>query len=136
MRLLLAEDERVLAEQIKATLSSEGHVVDVSHDGEDAAQFGGGVAGLDELQDLLGELVQEVVELLGRHLPEVGGHVGEEALGPGVPFILAAEVADEFGDDLGVGIGSHLSLKLQVGLWTQQVMGITRLTSLQLSTRD
>ena len=48
MRLLLAEDERVLAEQIKATLSSEGHVVDVSHDGEDAA-----VMGMNEPYDLV-----------------------------------------------------------------------------------
>ena len=40
MRLLLAEDEKVLAEQIKAVLVSEGHVVDVSYDGEDAAFMG------------------------------------------------------------------------------------------------
>ena len=37
MRILIAEDETVLCEQIRRVLTSEGHVVDVVHDGEEAA---------------------------------------------------------------------------------------------------
>jgi len=40
MRILLAEDERVLAEQIKNVLTMEGHVVDVVHDGVEAQFLG------------------------------------------------------------------------------------------------
>jgi len=40
MRLLLAEDEMVLSDQIKRVLSMEGHVVDLAHDGEDAMHLG------------------------------------------------------------------------------------------------
>jgi two-component system OmpR family response regulator len=40
MRILLAEDEVVLCEQIKRVLSSEGHVVDSVHDGGEAAFMG------------------------------------------------------------------------------------------------
>lgn len=40
MRLLLAEDEMVLSDQIKRVLSMEGHVVDIAHDGEDAMHLG------------------------------------------------------------------------------------------------
>lgn len=37
MRILLAEDEIVLCDQIKRALGAEGQVVDVIHDGEEAA---------------------------------------------------------------------------------------------------
>ena len=40
MRLLLAEDETVLSDQIKRVLSSEGHVIDVAGDGEEAMFLG------------------------------------------------------------------------------------------------
>jgi len=40
MRILIAEDEIVLCEQIKRVLTSEGHAVDVVHDGEEAAFLG------------------------------------------------------------------------------------------------
>ena len=40
MRLLLAEDEVVLSDQIKRVLSSEGHVIDVAHDGNEAMFLG------------------------------------------------------------------------------------------------
>ncbi len=40
MRLLLAEDELVLSDQIKRVLATEGHVVDVAHDGEEAQFLG------------------------------------------------------------------------------------------------
>lgn len=40
MRILLAEDELVLAEQIKSVLSSEGRVVDVVNDGDEALFLG------------------------------------------------------------------------------------------------
>ncbi|MFQ1701509.1 response regulator transcription factor [Loktanella agnita] len=40
MRILLAEDEHVLAEQIKAVLTGEGRVVDLAHDGIDAQFLG------------------------------------------------------------------------------------------------
>ena len=40
MRLLLAEDEMVLSDQIKRVLSTEGHVVDVAHDGDEAMFMG------------------------------------------------------------------------------------------------
>lgn len=40
MRILIAEDEIVLCEQIKRVLSSEGRVVDSVHDGEEAAFMG------------------------------------------------------------------------------------------------
>lgn len=40
MRILLAEDEHVLAQQIKSVLSSEGRVVDVAHDGAEAQFLG------------------------------------------------------------------------------------------------
>lgn len=40
MRLLLAEDETVLADQVKRLLSNEGHVVDVASDGEEAQFLG------------------------------------------------------------------------------------------------
>lgn len=40
MRLLLAEDEIVLADQIKRVLTAEGHVVDVAHDGDEALYLG------------------------------------------------------------------------------------------------
>lgn len=36
MRILIAEDEIVLCQQIKGVLTSEGHSVDVVHDGEEA----------------------------------------------------------------------------------------------------
>ncbi|MGB5559238.1 MAG: response regulator transcription factor [Paracoccaceae bacterium] len=40
MRILIAEDEPILCEQIKRVLTSEGQVVDVAHDGEEAAFLG------------------------------------------------------------------------------------------------
>ncbi len=40
MRILLAEDETVLCDQIKKVLTSEGRVVDLAHDGEEAAFLG------------------------------------------------------------------------------------------------
>ena len=40
MRILIAEDETVLCDQIKRVLTSEGRVVDVVHDGEEAAFLG------------------------------------------------------------------------------------------------
>ena len=40
MRILLAEDEHMLASQIKSVLSSEGRVVDVAHDGAEAQFLG------------------------------------------------------------------------------------------------
>jgi len=40
MRILIAEDEAVLSDQIKRVLTSEGYVVDVEHDGEEAAFMG------------------------------------------------------------------------------------------------
>lgn len=40
MRILVAEDETVLAEQLKLALSAEGHAVDLVHDGEEAKFLG------------------------------------------------------------------------------------------------
>ena len=40
MRILIAEDEIVLCDQIKRVLISEGRVVDLAHDGEEAAFLG------------------------------------------------------------------------------------------------
>jgi two-component system OmpR family response regulator len=40
MRILLAEDEVVLCDQIKKLLSAEGRIVDVAHDGEEACFLG------------------------------------------------------------------------------------------------
>jgi two-component system OmpR family response regulator len=40
MRILLAEDEPVLCDQIKKLLSAEGRIVDVAHDGEEACFLG------------------------------------------------------------------------------------------------
>lgn len=40
MRILIAEDETVLCEQIRRVLTSEGHAVDVVHDGEEAVFLG------------------------------------------------------------------------------------------------
>ncbi|WP_342077202.1 response regulator transcription factor [Yoonia sp. SS1-5] len=40
MRILLAEDEHILAQQIKSVLSSEGRVVDVAADGAEAQFLG------------------------------------------------------------------------------------------------
>ncbi len=40
MRILLAEDEAVLSDQIKRLLTAEGRVVDVVHDGEEACFLG------------------------------------------------------------------------------------------------
>lgn len=40
MRILLAEDETVLSDQIRRVLTAEGRAVDVTHDGEEAAFLG------------------------------------------------------------------------------------------------
>lgn len=40
MRILLAEDEKVLCDQIKKLLSAEGRIVDVANDGEEACFLG------------------------------------------------------------------------------------------------
>lgn len=40
MRILLAEDEPVLSDQIKKVLSAEGRIVDVVHDGQEACFLG------------------------------------------------------------------------------------------------
>jgi len=40
MRILLAEDEPALCDQVKAALSAEGHAVDIARDGEDAGHLG------------------------------------------------------------------------------------------------
>lgn len=40
MRILLAEDEPVLCEQIKKLLSAEGRILDLAHDGEEACFLG------------------------------------------------------------------------------------------------
>jgi two-component system, OmpR family, response regulator len=40
MRILLAEDEPVLCDQIRKLLSAEGRVVDVAHDGQEACFLG------------------------------------------------------------------------------------------------
>lgn len=40
MRILIAEDERVLAQQIKSVLVSENRVVDMAHDGVEAEYLG------------------------------------------------------------------------------------------------
>ncbi|SPH24232.1 Transcriptional regulatory protein QseB [Defluviimonas aquaemixtae] len=40
MRILIAEDETVLCEQIKRVLTSEGYALDTAHDGEEAAHLG------------------------------------------------------------------------------------------------
>lgn len=40
MRILLAEDEVVLCDQIKKLLSAEGRIVDVAHDGQEACFLG------------------------------------------------------------------------------------------------
>lgn len=40
MRILIAEDEVILADQIKRVLTTEGHVVDIEHDGAEAEFLG------------------------------------------------------------------------------------------------
>jgi len=40
MRILIAEDEQVLAQQIKTVLKAEGRVVDMAHDGSEAEFLG------------------------------------------------------------------------------------------------
>ncbi len=40
MRILIADDEIVLCQQIRRVLSAEGHAVDLAHDGEEAAFLG------------------------------------------------------------------------------------------------
>lgn len=40
MRLLIVEDETVLADQLRRALVAEGHAVDAVHDGEEAAYLG------------------------------------------------------------------------------------------------
>jgi two-component system OmpR family response regulator len=40
MRILIAEDEPALADQISGALRSEGRVIDIAHDGENAAHLG------------------------------------------------------------------------------------------------
>ena len=40
MRILLAEDEPVLCDQIKKLLTAEGRIVDVAHDGQEACFLG------------------------------------------------------------------------------------------------
>jgi two-component system, OmpR family, response regulator len=40
MRILLVEDEKVICEQIRQVLKSEGYVVDVAHDGEEGGFLG------------------------------------------------------------------------------------------------
>lgn len=40
MRLLIVQDETVLAEQLRRALVAEGHAVDAVHDGEEAAYLG------------------------------------------------------------------------------------------------
>lgn len=40
MRILIAEDEVVLADQIRSALAAEGHAVDLAHDGEEAQFLG------------------------------------------------------------------------------------------------
>jgi len=40
MRLLLAEDESVLADQVKRLLANEGHAVDIAQDGDEALKLG------------------------------------------------------------------------------------------------
>jgi len=40
MRILIAEDEVILADQIKRVLTTEGHVVDIVHDGDEAEFLG------------------------------------------------------------------------------------------------
>jgi two-component system OmpR family response regulator len=40
MRILLAEDEPVLCDQIRRLLSAEGRIVDIAHDGEEACFLG------------------------------------------------------------------------------------------------
>jgi two-component system, OmpR family, response regulator len=40
MRILFAEDEPALCDQVKRALTADGHAIDLAHDGEDAAHYG------------------------------------------------------------------------------------------------
>ena len=52
--------------------------VDEGHDGQNAAEFGTRVGALDQVEDVLGEGVEEGVELLGIKLPQLCRDVREE----------------------------------------------------------
>ena len=52
--------------------------VDEGHDGKNAAELGARVGALDQVKDVLGEGVEEGVELLGIKLPQLCRDVREE----------------------------------------------------------
>ena len=52
--------------------------VDEGHDGQNAAELGARVGALDQVKDVLGEGVEEGVELLGVKLPQLCRDVREE----------------------------------------------------------
>ena len=68
-RLALQTLPEVVSEAGYAVAGVAGVGVDEGHDGQDPSELGGRLGVLDQVQDVLGEGVEEGVQLLGVQLP-------------------------------------------------------------------
>lgn len=117
MRILLAEDEPALAEQIKATLKSEGKIVDIASDGVEA-QFLGETEPYDMIILDIGLPVRDGLTVLKSW----------RAMGKDTPVLILTARSDwtDRVDGLDAGADDYLTKPFHMGELSARVRAMIR----------